>query len=155
MPELVTEITNKHNLPIEVYNALCKNRYSADESEDGQEPARITDYSVSTLIAPIQQTTLRRRYTRCNSEDAIDRVWTLFGHIAHQLLEEHGSDQSITEKRFYMSILGKTISGQIDHYKDRKITDYKTTSAYKIIKQSYSDWQKQQNCYATLCEENG
>jgi hypothetical protein len=146
----MAEITNRHNLPIEVYNALTKNRYSAD---DGGE--RKTDFSVSTLIAPIQQTILRKRYPDCNSEDCIDRVWTLFGHIAHSLLEEHGSDDSITERRFYMEVLGKTISGQVDHYKDRRITDYKTTGTYKIQAKSYEDWQKQLNCYATMCEENG
>lgn len=143
-------ITNKHGLPEEVYKALCSNRYSGDSNE-----GRKTDYSATTLIAPTQQTILKRRYPDANSEDAIDRVWSMFGSIAHTLLEEHGTEDSITEKRFYIEVLGKTISGQVDHYKDGIITDYKTTSAFKITKRSYDDWEKQLNVYAHLARANG
>lgn len=145
------EITNRHNLPIEVYNALCKNRYNPDDESSGVK----TDFSVSAIVAPTQQTILRKRYPDCNTEDCIDRVWSLFGHIAHALLEEHGSDGSITEKRFYATIHEKIISGQIDHYKDRRITDYKTTGVYKIKKGDFDEWQKQLNLYALLCEDAG
>lgn len=145
------KITNKHGLPEEVFSALTKNRYAADDDDSTLK----TDYSVSAIISPIQQTILKRRYPACNETDAIDRVWSLFGHIAHSLLEEHGSDDSITEKRFYATVSGKIISGQVDHYKDRKITDYKTTSAYKVTKKSYDDWSKQLNLYSLLCEING
>lgn len=144
-------LTNRCNLPEEVVNALTKNRYqSDDESQDAK-----TDYSISNLTAPTQQTILRKRYPEGNTEDVIDRFFTLYGHLAHQLLEEHGSDESITEKRFYINIHGKTISGQIDHYKARKITDYKTVGAYKVQTGEFDDWEKQQNCYSHLCEENG
>ena len=102
-----------------------------------------------------QQTILRRRYPNCEIPDVIDRVWTLFGHIAHSLLEEHGSEGSITEKRFYLNVLGQNVSGQIDHLKDRKITDYKTTGAYKIQKGEFNEWSMQLNLYSFLCEENG
>lgn len=141
-------ITNKHGLPEEVYNALCKNRYAGDATQS-------SGYSATALIAPIQQTILKKRYPGCGSEDAIDRVWSLFGHIAHSLLEEHGSDDALTEKRFFADIYGTKISGQVDHYKDGIITDYKTTSAYKICKKSYDDWEKQLNVYAYLARANG
>jgi hypothetical protein len=124
----IMELTNKHQLPEEIVRALTKNRYHADDESQGQ----ITDFSISSLIAPTQQTSLKRRYPEGQEEDVIDRFYVLYGHLAHALLEEHGSDDSITEKRFYKVVKGKTISGQIDHYKDRKITDYKTVGAYKI-----------------------
>lgn len=142
-------ITNKHGLPDEVYKALCSNRYSGDD--DG----RRTDYSATTLVSPPQQVILRRRYPDANSEDAIDRVWSMFGSIAHTLLEEHGSDEALTENRFYSEVLGKIVSGQVDHYKDGIITDYKTTSVFKVTKRSYEDWEKQLNIYAFLARENG
>ena len=144
-------LTNKLNLPIEVFNALSKNRYSADSEESG----KVTDFSVTTIISPIQQTILKRRHPDCNTEDVVDRVWSLFGHIAHFLLEEHGTEDSITEKRFYAEILGAIISGQVDHYKDRIITDYKTTSVYKIQKQSFDEWEQQLNMYAFLARRSG
>ena len=142
-------ITNKCNLPIEVYNALCANRYSGDD--DG----RKTDYSATKLIAPIQQTVLKQRYPDAEESDAIDKVWSMFGSIAHTLLEEHGSEDALTESRFYTEVLGKSISGQVDHVKDGIITDYKTTSAFKITKRSYSEWEQQLNIYAWLARLNG
>jgi len=148
---LPPHITNKYNLPEEIVKSLLKNRYAGDSDASDLK----TDYSVSTLVAPVQQTILKHRYPNCNTEDVIDRLWSMFGSIAHCLLEEHGSDEAIIEKRFYMEVLGKIISGQIDHYKARKISDYKTTSAYKIMKKSYEDWACGQNTYATLCEHNG
>lgn len=144
------EYTNNHNLPEELYLALTKNRYIADD-ESGQK----TDYSVSSLISPTRQTILKRRHPGASTPDAIENVWLLFGNMMHMLLEEHGSEGAITERRFYMYILGKTISGAIDHYKDRKVTDYKSCKAYKICKESYEDWSAQLNCYAELYEAAG
>jgi hypothetical protein len=145
------EYTNRYNLPEELYNALTKNRYIADD-ENGD---MTTDYSISALVAPTRQTILKRRYPDCAARDCIENVWLLFGNMMHALLEEHGSDESITEKRFYKKILDKTISGQIDHYKNGIVTDYKTTSTYKYVKRSFDDWSAQLNSYAELCEEYG
>jgi hypothetical protein len=140
-------MTNRHNLPEEVVRALSKNRYSGDAEDSSVQ----TDYSATTLLAPTQQTILKRRYPACNEEDVIDRFFSLFGQIAHTLMEEHGSDDALTEKRFYTQVLGKVISGAIDNYKDQIISDYKSTSVYKIQKKSYEDWERQLNIYAFLC----
>lgn len=142
-------ITNKHGFPQEVYDALCKNRYSGDSDEVK------ADYSATTIIAPVQQTVLKKRYPDANTEDAVDRVWSLFGQLAHSLLEEHGSDDALCEKRFFTTILGLTVSGQVDVYKDKTITDYKTTAAYKIKKKSFVEWEQQLNIYAYLARLHG
>ena len=112
--------TNKHNLPIEIFNALTKQRYSGGDS---------TDYSVTTLKQPPRITQLTRRYKDQLEEDAIENMWSLFGNLAHSLLEEHGSDDSLTEERLYATILDRIISGQVDHYSNECVTDYKVTSA--------------------------
>jgi hypothetical protein len=143
----MAQISNIHNLPEEVYRALCKNRYSGDAEDSGVH----TDFSATTLLAPTQQTILKKRYPDCNEDDCIDRFWSMFGQIAHALLEEHGSDDALTEKRFYITVLGKIISGAIDNIKKAIISDYKTTSVYKIQKKSYEDWERQLNIYAFLC----
>lgn len=142
-------LLNRHGLPEEVVKALSANRYSGDVV------GRKSDYSASTLISPTQQTILKKRYPNCSEEDVIDRVWSMFGSIAHTLLEEHGSDESLIEERFYTTVLGKTISGQVDHLKDGTISDYKTTSAFKITKKSYDEWERQLNIYAYLARING
>lgn len=144
-------LTNKHRLPEEIVSALTRNRYVADDAEQNE----VTDYSVTSIIAPIQQTVLKRRLVEERQEDIIDRFYMLYGNLAHSLLEEHGSDDSITEKRFYKKVLGKTLSGQIDHYKDGKITDYKTVGAYKVKKGDFDEWAKQLNAYSLLVEEAG
>ena len=144
-------ITNNYGLPPELYDALTKNRYVKDAADSDL----TTDFSVSALIAPTRQTILKQRYPGIAEQDAMDFIWLLFGNMMHMLLEEHGSEGSITERRLYKQVLGKTISGAIDHYKDRKVTDYKSCKAYKICKESYEDWLHQLNLYATLYEEAG
>jgi hypothetical protein len=142
-------LSNRFDLPEEIVKALTRNRYIADEDN------KKTDYSVTSLYAPAQQVILKKRYPEEENGDVIDNVWAMFGSIAHSLLEEHGSDEAITENRFYMDVLGKTISGQADHIKDGCLTDYKTTSAYKVQKGEVSEWEKQLNCYKYLAEHNG
>lgn len=141
--------TNRCGLPEEVFLALSRNRYAADEDE------RKTDYSITTLASPVQQTLLKKRHSDNLEADVIDQVWSLFGNIAHSLLEEHGSDDSLTEKRFYAVLMARLVSGMVDHYKDAVISDYKTTSVYKVRKQDYHEWEQQLNCYAYLCRLNG
>ena len=144
------QYTNKHNLPKELCDALTKNRYS------GNKDAELANHiSVTSLIAPIQQTILKRRYPNCNTIDVIDNLWSMFGSIAHTLLEEHGSDEALVEERFYTTIDGITISGGMDHIKNEQITDYKVTSVWKVKKESYTEWEQQLNCYAWLLKKNG
>lgn len=143
------EYTNRHNLPPEIVSILTKNRYN--ESNE-----RLGDYSVTTLCSPIQQTILKRRYPeKLKVFDVIDLFPSFTGSIAHKVLEEHGSDSSLIEKRFYGTVLGKEISGQVDHYKDGIITDYKSTKVYKIMKNDYTDWEQQLNVYAWLARISG
>lgn len=145
------EYTNKYNLPQEIVNAIMKDRYT-DLSE---EPS---DYSATTLISPIQQTILKRRYPKDHIvRDVIDSYWAFIGSIAHTVLEEawHESIGSVVEKRLYVDVLGKSISGKMDCYHNGEIRDYKSTKAYKLIKGDYSDWEKQLNIYAYLCRKNG
>lgn len=86
----------------------------------------------------------------------MDRVWSVFGQVAHTILESHGSDDSITEERMYMTVNGKKIGGQVDHYKDGIITDYKVTTVWGIIHDTKNEeWERQLNIYARLFRYNG
>ena len=140
--------TNKHGLPDEVAKVLSKDRY-----DKGTEHS---DYSVTTLKTPPRIVQLQRRYKEELTEDVIDNLWSMFGSMAHNMLEEHGSDDAITEKRFYLTILDRVISGQVDHYKDGVITDYKVTSAWTLVYGSrVKEWEEQLNMYAYLCIKSG
>jgi hypothetical protein len=83
-------------------------------------------------------------------------VGSLLGQAAHNVLERHGDDTSLTEERLYVDINGKVVSGQVDHYHGGVITDYKVTSVWTIMKQTkIEDWTKQLNTYAYIFENNG
>jgi len=146
--------TNKHNLPKEVVAAVMKDRYTTT----GEEPS---DYSCSNLVAPIQLTTIEgwvgKHSVLLRIFDVMKSFWSFLGSVAHQVLEDswHESHGGVPEERLYMEILGKTISGKLDLYRDEVVTDYKTCKDYKMIKGDFSDWEKAANVYAELCRQNG
>lgn len=84
----------------------------------------------------------------------MDLVWSLLGNGVHNLLEDHTTD-GVAEERFYAKREGIVIGGQIDNRHNDTLSDYKVTSTYKVIKNDYTDWENQLNCYAWLCQENG
>lgn len=141
------KLTNKYSLPQSVYNLLAKERYNGNPS---------TDYSVTTLLQPPRITQLKRRHWDELEEDAMDNVWSLFGHIAHSLLEEHGAEGSLTEERLTLKINDRNISGQVDSYHDGVITDYKVTSAWTLVYGSrIKEWTEQLNMYAYIFQQSG
>lgn len=143
-----SNITNIHDLPEEIYKALCSDNYSGDVT------GKKTDYSATSLVAPVQQTILKKRYPNIQAEDVMDRVWALLGSGVHNIIEGHASEGAVVEKRLYKKVLDKTLSGQVDHYKDGVITDYKVTTSFKVCKGDYSDWEKQLNIYAWLFKQH-
>jgi hypothetical protein len=145
------QITNNHNLPEEVYRAIVKDRYTVEEELP-------SDYSATTLIAPIQQTILKRRYPdKLRVFDAIDMFWSFMWSIAHSVLEEawHEGIGSRVEERLYANVGDKVLSGKLDCYANGMVRDYKTTKVYKVTKGDYEEWEKQLNVYAYLCRHNG
>jgi hypothetical protein len=140
------KITNKHNLPDAVFNFLSANNYTPGDN----------DYSATTLLHPPQMVQLERRHWEELEEDAIDKVWSVFGSAVHNLLEHHASDDASIEQRLYVDVLGRTIGGQLDHYHDGIITDYKVTSTYTLGNAGrMKEWEEQQNIYAYLMRKNG
>jgi hypothetical protein len=150
-----TKYTNEHGLPAEVVSALTRDYYTVEGEKLG-------DYSASTLVSPVQKTTLEKRYQAINGKlkifDVIDQFWAFLGSVSHQVLETawHASMESIVEERFYMKTLGRVVSGKLDVYAEglEQIRDYKTCKVYKILKGDFSDWEKQLNIYAQLLREN-
>jgi hypothetical protein len=139
-------VTNIANLPQSVYNVITYDDYSKGES----------DYSVTTLLKPPQMVHLTDRYWDKLEEDALDRVWSLFGKACHFLLEKHGDENSIKEERLYIDIDGIKVGGQVDCYHSNIVTDYKITSAWTILYNSrVKEWEEQLNLYALIFRANG
>ena len=140
------KFTNKYGLPKAVFDVLANDGYKAGKD----------DYSATSLLKSPRQLQLYRRNFDNIEEDVSDRVWSLLGQAAHSILEKHGSDTSLTEERLYAEVFGRRISGQVDHYHESTITDYKVTSVYTIIYQSrIKEWTEQLNIYGWLFRKNG
>ena len=138
------KITNNYGLPEAVYNFISEDRYNPGDS----------DYSVTTLLNPPQLVQLQRRHWNELEEDAMSRVWSVFGTAVHNLFEDH-TKEGTAEERLYVEIDGVKVGGQMDHVKDGVITDYKVTSVYKVMKDTPKEWIEQQNIYALLQAERG
>ena len=145
--------TNRHGLPPQIVSAIVKDRYSSEDDLP-------SDYSVTTLISPIQQTILRRRFPDKRAiPDVMDLFWSFKGAVGHTVLEDawNASQKSRIEERLYTEIQGKTISGKFDCYdiENKEIVDFKFTKVYKFIKQDFVEWEKQLNLYAHLLRKAG
>lgn len=115
------------------------------------------DYSVSELIAPVQQVILKQRHWDELKEDVMDGIWRLFGKAVHYILEQGAGKNELHEERLTLDILGKKVSGAFDLYTGmNKISDYKVTSAWSAVYGSrIQDWTAQLNLYAYLMKNHG
>jgi hypothetical protein len=137
--------TNQSNLPQSVFNLLAKNRYSGTDVDHV--------YSATTLLKPPQMVILERRHADELEQDVLDRLWSMFGSIAHQLLEEQSPDNEMSETRLFAEVEGRKISGQFDGYhpSEARLDDYKVTSVWTIVYDSRSEeWAQQLNILAYL-----
>ena len=137
------KITNLYNLPETFVNAVRNDPYSKGDA----------DYSVTELIAPVRQVLLKHRHWDEIEEDVSERMWSLLGQALHHILDRAGNDNALREERIAMTVLGRKISGAADLYADRKISDYKVTSAWTAVFGSRKGgWEQQLNLYTLLFE---
>jgi hypothetical protein len=158
------KITNNYNLPKPILNSLKNNRYKKGR----------WDYSISDLIKPPQELKLKKEHYKDITKDITDCMFALEGTILHNILQGSFLDKikrhiknifsnqkEIIEKRKYIRIKNKTISGQPDRVLiDKKnktviIQDWKRVSVWKDIIGDYTDYETQLNCYAFFYERLG
>lgn len=140
-------ITNKYNLP-QSFVEMAKEEHEVKEKE----------YRVTSLLKGVRETILFRRHHQDIEKDVSDMIWLLFGKAVHNILEnQQETDTELKEERVKAKIGDYTISGQFDLYceEEKKITDYKTASVWKIIYQDYKDWRKQLLIYAWIMRQYG
>jgi len=141
------KITNKHNLPQTIVNAIERPNYSKGNAA----------LSVTELIGPPQLVALKHKHESELESDAADMVWSLFGSAVHSILEQGADEDHILEERLYAKVNDWTISGAVDvqRYTDTGIDvlDYKVTKAYSVMHEK-PEWELQLNCYAWLINQN-
>ena len=141
-------ITNKLNLPEVFYNAVKNDGYNPGES----------DITVTQLKDPPRMIALKKKHAGELQEDCADRGYALLGQAVHTILERAAEPEAIVEERYYSDILGWKLGGQIDHFKEGLLTDFKVTSGYVVkghIAGEKNDWNCQLNALAFLLRENG
>lgn len=138
------KLSNRLNLPLPLVRAIENDSYDAGDS----------DYTATSLLKPPRIAQLMRGHGSELTEDAADRIWALFGQVVHGIIERAG-DSELVEKRLFMEIGGKKISGQIDLWQGNTLWDWKTTSVYSGKDGAKKEWIQQGNINRLLCRENG
>ena len=77
------QLTNKHNLPKPVVDALTKDNYSRGSS----------NRSITQLIDSPRIRILRAEHDAEMTEDASEKVWSVLGTAVHNMFEDAVSDK--------------------------------------------------------------
>lgn len=140
------KITNVHNLPESVLNALHRPTYSKGNAH----------ISCTELLNSPRIVQLKRKHWDDVEQDASEMVWQLFGSAIHQILEHGKGENHIIEERLFAEFSGWVLSGAVDlqtvNSDGIQISDYKTTSAWAVMNEK-ADWTYQLNIYAHLIEK--
>lgn len=135
--------TNVLNLPEPIVKAVEKDLYDKGEG---------ADYSITELVDPPRKQTLEKKHAEDLVTDVSDEIFKLLGQSVHTILERAG----VPERRFAITILGKTITGKFDRYKGGRLQDWKVTSAYRFKNgQAPFEVVAQLNGYAEIARQNG
>jgi hypothetical protein len=137
---------NKYNLPGPILRALTNDPYNAGKA----------DISTTRLINPPQIEVLRYRYKDKISEDASEKIWAMLGQACHVIAERSAEKDDVSEKRFFATMEGWTVSGAVDLIEGNKLIDYKVTSVWTYIyKSRIKEWSEQGNVNRWLAYQNG
>jgi len=146
------KLTNRKNYPDIVVKALqhVSDKYSKGEG---------ADISVTELIGPPLMRILKKKHYKQIEEDAEDRMYSFFGSIAHEFVENVQSEEVLyREQRMYIEVGGWVLSGQFDlvYKHDDKVTmtDVKFSSKYAVKDGCKKDWERQLNIYRYMFEDS-
>ena len=138
-------LTNKHNIPEVFVNAVQRHIHIG------------ADYSASQMTKSGRMVMLEKRHKDEIVEDVLDRIWALFGTAVHSVLEGGEESQALVETYFDTTLpSGVRVSGITDHYKNKRISDYKITSvwSYVFLADKMDDFESQLNICKWLFEKN-
>jgi len=139
-------ITNHHNLPQAMYEAICKaNSYCPT--------AR--DIRVTSLIGPPHLRRLLVQHWDEIEQDATELMWAFYGTMNHALLEGQLNLNQLSEERLWVKIGDVNITGQFDSYSDGIINDYKFPSIWSLLFGLKQEWIYQLNIYSWMLRKEG
>lgn len=134
--------TNKLGLPEAFLINASKSDYEYKENR----------YSVTELLLPVREILLSRKHFDDIEVDVADTIPALFGSAVHKVLENctpllNGQE---TEMSVECQFGEDTVAGRIDlfDWKELEITDYKTCTVSKVMKEDFEDFRNQGLQYA-------
>lgn len=141
-------ITNNHNLPRPLYEAIVKDEGEIKESE--------TLLRVTSHIDTPKRTILKIRHNDEIVTDASDMLWAFLGKMGHRVCEGISHYNRLVEERLSEEVGGVTITGRPD-LMGGIIDDYKFTSVWSYLynKKGKKEWIGQLNDYAWLLRKKG
>jgi len=140
------KITNKHDLPAPLYAALKGNFQAGDTTTFTLNLDRI---ALTKLLMPYQQSILLSRHDQDLEEDAVDRLWMLYGGSVHHIMEAAFVPNVIREVPLTLQIEGATITMKADLLEPfATLSDYKVTSVWSAIFGDPSEYADQLNGYS-------
>jgi len=129
---------DSHGLPLPIKKAI-----------EWQEQSHKTtsDVSCTTLIDSPLRVWLRERYYKHIVEEYGDRLWALYGTLAHLVVEKFGASETAhVEKEVTADIFGWKVSAQLDYVLEgERLIDYKFTSIWSTIDGVKPEWEAQLN----------
>lgn len=142
----IQNITNRSNLPEPILNAIACDPYTRGGA----------DISVTGLLKPPRMAALEELYRGRTIEDAADKIWALIGQGIHVALER-ANVTAIAERRLSIEMEGWVVSGGVDLYEEKPghLTDYKTTSVWRILSGDLTEWEHQLNLYSLILKSHG
>lgn len=138
-------VTNDFDLPEAFVGAVTRD-YHSKEGE----------YSATTLLKGTCEIVLTKRHWEEITVDASDSVWQIFGTATHKIFERQ-KDNSFKEEFFSVPVSKSKVTGRVDNYDMERgiLTDWKTSSVWKVQFKDFSDWRKQGLIYAWLMRKSG
>jgi hypothetical protein len=141
-------ITNNNRIPDPIYRSIKAGWYSGSNVKQFA--------SVTGLLKPAKIFALEKRHADELTEEASDLIWSLLGSAMHAVMEKSECDNSINEERLFAKFGDKVISGAIDIYENKTVSDYKFTSIWTYIyKSRLKEWSEQLNIYGYLYRQAG
>jgi len=131
-------ITNRFDLPDPVYQAILWQE-SAHKAN--------ADISNTSLIDSPLRVWLYKKYNAYIEEDASERLWVLYGSLAHMICEKfgHKTGQHV-EKQVIADVTSWKVSTTLDYIlEDNVLSDYKLTSCWTTVEGVKDEWVKQLN----------
>lgn len=148
------KITNKLDLPKQLVE-LVNSNYKPTPHQ----------YSCTTILKPIRQIILERRYNDDIEQDVSDMIWMIFGIAVHSVIENSQEDEGQFKEeklkvdlgQYWKELDGYYLSGRSDlmDLLEKEIVDWKTCSAWKVIYKDFEDWRKEMLIYAWMVKDMG